>query len=337
MAKWGQGDPRWIVELRSDGTNVNNWHWTERDATAWSTDKLKDLFMGVRVEGEEGTCEVTEVSKLEGEASINNRKGKLIFFYEWDIKLNWTGISQTGVKYKGYVEIPNLSDENNASEVEIRVSMAKDEPDTNLIGLMRKQGAQCIRDAVAQYISTLKTEFTQGMILPTANGISDSGEQEIVQKAEPQTAQTNKSSTCPSTGVKIPTCKFTLKETFLTSPEELYRVLTQEELVQGFTHAPASLTADKGGKFQLLGGNVSGEFVELEPEKKIVMSWRFKSWPSGHHATVTLTFKDKGGETELGMDARGVPKNEEDRTKEGWKRYYFDGIKQTFGFGALLL
>ncbi|CAH2328466.1 activator of 90 kDa heat shock ATPase homolog 1 [Pelobates cultripes] len=310
MAKWGQGDPRWIVELRSDGTNVNNWHWTERDATAWSTDKLKDLFMGVRVEGEEGTCEVTEVSKLEGEASINNRKGKLIFFYEWDIKLNWTGISQTGVKYKGYVEIPNLSDENNASEVEIRVSMAKDEPDTNLIGLMRKQGAQCIRDAVAQYISTLKTEFTQGMILPTANGISDSGEQEIVQKAEPQTAQTNKSSKCPSIGVKIPTCKFTLKETFLTSPEELYRVLTQEELVQGFTHAPASLTADKGGKFQLLGGNVSGEFVELEPEKKIVMSWRFKSWPSGkilikHQKRMQLIHDTQGCLDITGALARG--------------------------------
>lgn len=27
MAKWGQGDPRWIVEERADGTNVNNWHW----------------------------------------------------------------------------------------------------------------------------------------------------------------------------------------------------------------------------------------------------------------------------------------------------------------------
>lgn len=27
MAKWGQGDPRWIVEEREDGTNVNNWHW----------------------------------------------------------------------------------------------------------------------------------------------------------------------------------------------------------------------------------------------------------------------------------------------------------------------
>ena len=27
MAKWGEGDPRWIVEDRTDGKNVNNWHW----------------------------------------------------------------------------------------------------------------------------------------------------------------------------------------------------------------------------------------------------------------------------------------------------------------------
>lgn len=27
MAKWGHGDPRWIVEERADATNVNNWHW----------------------------------------------------------------------------------------------------------------------------------------------------------------------------------------------------------------------------------------------------------------------------------------------------------------------
>ena len=27
MAKFGEGDPRWIVEVRPDGVNVNNWHW----------------------------------------------------------------------------------------------------------------------------------------------------------------------------------------------------------------------------------------------------------------------------------------------------------------------
>ncbi|EHB01785.1 Activator of 90 kDa heat shock protein ATPase-like protein 1 [Heterocephalus glaber] len=124
-------------------------------------EKLKTLFLAVQVQNEEGKCEVTEVSKLDGEASINNRKGKLIFFYEWSIKLNWTGTSKSGVQYKGHVEIPNLSD-------------------------------------------------------------------------------------------------------------------------------------------------------------------------------ITFTFIDKNGETELCMEGRGIPAPEEEQTWQGWERYYFEGIKQTFGYGACL-
>lgn len=37
MAKWGQGDPRWIVEEREDGTNVNNWHWCGGRAGGWAS------------------------------------------------------------------------------------------------------------------------------------------------------------------------------------------------------------------------------------------------------------------------------------------------------------
>lgn len=64
---------------------------TERDVTGWSTDKLKELLLGLRVEGPEGSCEVTDIPNLDGEASINNRKGKLIYFYEWNVKATWTG------------------------------------------------------------------------------------------------------------------------------------------------------------------------------------------------------------------------------------------------------
>nr|XP_030687753.1 activator of 90 kDa heat shock protein ATPase homolog 1 isoform X3 [Globicephala melas] len=264
MAKWGEGDPRWIVEERADATNVNNWHWTERDASNWSTDKLKTLFLAVRVQNEEGKCEVTEVNKLDGEASINNRKGKLIFFYEWSIKLNWTGTSKSGVQYKGHVEIPNLSDENSVDEVEISVSLAKDEPDTNLVGLMKEEGVKLLREAMGIYISTLKTEFTQGMILPTMNGESVDPAGQPALKTEEHKAKSAPSKTqARPVGVKIPTCKITLRETFLTSPEELYRVFTTQELVQAFTHAPAMLEADKGGKFHLVDGNVSGEFTDL--------------------------------------------------------------------------
>jgi hypothetical protein len=46
MAKWGEGDPRWIVEERADGTNANNWHWKEKNATVWSKQTLKSLLVG---------------------------------------------------------------------------------------------------------------------------------------------------------------------------------------------------------------------------------------------------------------------------------------------------
>ena len=33
--------------------------------------------------------EIEEMDKCEGEARANQRKGKLIFFYEWEIVLKW--------------------------------------------------------------------------------------------------------------------------------------------------------------------------------------------------------------------------------------------------------
>ncbi|XP_035757979.1 activator of 90 kDa heat shock protein ATPase homolog 1 [Egretta garzetta] len=163
---------------------------------------------------------------------------------------------------------------------------------------MKQEGAKKIRDAIKTYISTLKTEFTQGMILPTVNGEHMETTPQVAPKAEDRkTAASSSTATSQSKsiGVKIPTCKISLKDTFLTSPEELYRVFVTQEMVQAFTHAQATLEADKGGKFQLLDGSVTGEFVDLVPEKQLVMKWRFKSWPAGHFATITLNFTDKKG------------------------------------------
>ncbi|XP_061551645.1 activator of 90 kDa heat shock protein ATPase homolog 1-like isoform X2 [Phycodurus eques] len=305
MAKWGEGDPRWIVEERADATNVNNWHWTERDATSWSSDKLKSLLLGLRVENDEGSCEVTEVSKVEGEASINNRKGKLIFFYEWNLKATWTGMSKAGIKYQGSVEIPNLSDENDMDDLDISVSLNKDEPETPLVHLMKSKGAENIREALGNYVGFLKSEFTQGMILPTVNGVvqlQSSQSKAKTDKTRISSSSSSSSAAAVNTGVKIPTCKFTMTEMFLTSPADLYKVFVNQEV----------------------------------RDQKIVMKWRYNNWPCEHYATVTLTFVDRSSETELRVDCRGVPDDDEDWTKDGWRRFYFEAIKQTFGFGARL-
>uniref|UniRef100_A0A671M2M4 Activator of 90 kDa heat shock protein ATPase homolog 1-like n=1 Tax=Sinocyclocheilus anshuiensis TaxID=1608454 RepID=A0A671M2M4_9TELE len=279
----------------------------------------------------------TEVSKVEGEASINNRKGKLIFFYEWNLKADWRGTSKSGIIYKGNIEVPNLSDENDMDDLDISVSLCKDEPETALLSLMRSEGAKKIRTVLASYVDFLKTEFTQGMILPTANGVTKQQTAQATTKSnKTQIGSCTAAPPPPNTGVKIPTCKFSIKDTFLTSPEDLYRVFLNQEMVQAFTRSSAVVEAEKGGKFRLLDGNVNGEFQELVPEQKIVMKWRFNSWPCEHYATVTLTFTDKGNETDLKIECRAVPENEEERTRDGWQRYYCHAIKQTFGYGARL-
>lgn len=125
MAKWGEGDPRWIVEERPDATNVNNWHWTEKNASPWSTERLKELLNNLKISQNGVDCKIVEIKNIKGDATANNRKGKLIFFYEWNIVLKWEGRLAGGQDkpVKGEVEIPNLSEENEISEVNVSICM----------------------------------------------------------------------------------------------------------------------------------------------------------------------------------------------------------------------
>ncbi|NXA73514.1 AHSA2 ATPase, partial [Thryothorus ludovicianus] len=262
MAKWGQGDPRWIVEERADATNVNNWHWTERDATSWSKRKLKEVLEGLVVEGEAGRCEIGDLKHVEGEASCNSRKGKLIFFYEWNLRLSWKGtVKESGEKHKGSVEIPNLSEENEVDDTEINVSKKKGEGDV-LKDLMRTEGTTKVREALRDYLKALKTEFTLGMILPTKAPVG----QELATDRKPSGSTVQDSVTPQSldmVGVKIPTVRIHMREVFNSPVDELYSIFTKKELVQKFSKCPAVIEAEKGGKLQMFEGCVSGEYTEL--------------------------------------------------------------------------
>lgn len=67
-----------------------------------------------------GTCKIVEMPKCEGEAVANNRKAKLIFFYEWVIELKWQGEpDDSDEPIEGKVEIPNLSEEHDPSDVDV--------------------------------------------------------------------------------------------------------------------------------------------------------------------------------------------------------------------------
>lgn len=345
MARWGEGDPRWIVEERPDATNVNNWHWTEKNACSWSQDKLKELLVGLRMESDLADCHLSEMEKLEGEAVANNRKGKLIFFYEWDITLSWKGRLKGGTQAsEGKIHIPNLSEENDISEVEVTVTLKESSPEGEIIkDFLHNYGSEKIREKLKLYVVMLKEEFSKGMILPKkeAEENHETREQQITSlssgfSTKVQMNQVSKSPTNNKDSKTIDVTSLKVSQNFQCKGEDFYRAMTTPEMVSAFTNGPCKLEPKKGGHFELFGGNILGEFVKLVPDKKIVQRWRLKGWPAEHYSTVTMDIDQQEDHTVVRISQTGIPKSDVDGTRENWGRYYWDAIKRTFGWGYFM-
>lgn len=175
MALWGQGDPRWIVEERPDAVNVNNWHWTEKEATPWSKETITTLFKDMIIEDVKiGKVTIETVDQIKGEACINNRKAKLIYIYDFDVELKWSGkVNGNEKSITGLISLPNFSDENEIEEIDVNVTVTADdykadpEISQKLKDMIRKIGTKPLRDKCKKYVDMLKTEFSGGVLLPT--------------------------------------------------------------------------------------------------------------------------------------------------------------------------
>ncbi|KAJ0183114.1 hypothetical protein K1T71_001090 [Dendrolimus kikuchii] len=326
MAKWGEGDPRWIVEERPDATNVNNWHWTEKNAGPWSKERLKELLTNLKIAQNGIDCKVTGIEKIDGEASANNRKGKLIFFYEWDIKLKWEGLLAGGTdQVKGEIQIPNLSEENDVNEVDMIVTIkGSGEEAQRVKAFMHNVGRGEIRKQLKEYIRSLKEEFSKGLILPkkgeepvkpdNVSTITSGFNKKI--NMDPVVSTQNKK----QIGCKLDTRTIELSEKFQCRAQEFYDAMTRIEMVTAFTQGHVKMEPEKGGKFALFGGNVTGEFRELVPGKKIVQYWRYKQWPDQHFSEVTFNIEEKDDHTLVTLKQELVPVSEVDQTKNNWQR-----------------
>lgn len=292
-----------------------------------------------------GKCKINEVTSVEGEAVANNRKGKLIFFYEWVIKCNWQGLLNNDAdEVNGKLEIPNLSEENSAEDITIDVSLDTPGPKADILkDIMRNKGLALIQEQMQKYILALRDDFAKDMIKPTKlsnNGSinsfqTDSQVQAKKEAVSKSSAPKSQPALKPATvGVKIETTSMRISDTFKCRADEFYRVLVDVNLLRAFTQSEVTVDPTVGGKFSLLGGNILGKFTHLDTNKCIKQDWRLKSWPAEHYSQVTITITEKEDSTSVTIEQNGIPKLELDRTEEGWKRHYFESIKKVFGFGA---
>lgn len=139
----------------------------------------------------------------------------------------------------------------------------------------------------------------------------------------------------------VNTTTVTDTEEFRAPATELYQTFTDPARIAAFTRGQPKLFegAKVGGKFEIFGGNVSGQFKELSDPKKIVQTWRLDQWPKDHYSTLSIEFdqNDVDNVTVMRVEWKGVPIGQEEVTKRNWLEYYIKSIKTTFGYVSPLL
>lgn len=353
MAKFGEGDKRWIVEDRPDGTNVHNWHWAERDCLEWSRSFLSSLLANITIlDGEAGLVIRTKtLDRLDGEAYVNIRKGKVIPGYELSLSLSWEGEAHDSaaapplLKVSGSVEVPYLADENADEDPEVKITVRDDE---GPVGARIKEafiakGKPLVLEKLRAYVQAMakggpakdelevkKAPSAAGKAAPAAPA---AGGKDAPAAPAPAAAKKEK--------VKEGFKKITLTEKFNCRARNLYEILMDENRWKGFTQSNARISKEVGGQFSLFDGSISGVNEELQDGKLIVQKWRFGSWPEGIHSTVRLVFDEpEPGVTIIKLTQTDVPEEDKygnatvvENTERGWRELIFHKIRAIFGFG----
>jgi len=362
MALKGQGDTRWIVETRDDGTNVNHWHWTETDFTNWTKDKLKEILEGLKFENDKSVVKTTTVSSVTGEVSVNTRKGKTFIFYELDVTVKWEGTLLQGEHSgEGTIRLPYISEELEDDEFEIQVTIDKE--DSRAASELKSEVRGAISPVLKEKIPLLLSQLREmgksktNLQLKQKPVVSvDKFEEQVISKSTPtqstptsstpstqstptpstpsiQSTPTPSTQSTQSTPTKQVITTFSLKESFLCRPVDLFECLMDGNRVKAYAGGDARMSKEKGFKFSMFSGSVTGENIEVIPPSKIVQKWRFSSWPANMYSTVTMELTEKSGKTQLNLTHSGVPESDRARTEHGWSNNFFNPIKGVFGFG----
>ncbi|XP_022151410.1 activator of 90 kDa heat shock protein ATPase homolog [Momordica charantia] len=351
MAKIGEGDKRWIVEERPDGTNVHNWHWAETDCLEWSRNLLGKLLSDLPLlDGEGGLfIKTKKVDKVDGEAYVNIRKGKIIPGYELNVTVSWEGEAKDSAgkslqKVDGLVEMPYISDENADEDPEVKISVKDEGPiGKRMKEAMLAKGKPIVLEKVRLYVQSMakggpaKDDLEAKKVEPKSNQSAPAAAAAAAPAASVKPAVVAEKKKANKKGFKT----ITLTEKFNCRANHLFEILMDDNRWKGFTQSNAKISKEVGGEISIFDGSVTGKNLELEEGKLIVQQWRFGSWPDGIHSTVKLTFDEpEPGVTVVKLIHSDVP--EEDRygnatvvenTERGWRDLIFHKIRAVFGFG----
>ncbi|ODV79592.1 uncharacterized protein CANTADRAFT_48891 [Suhomyces tanzawaensis NRRL Y-17324] len=335
--------------------NPNNWHWVDKNCMAWAKQYFDEKLAGLSVNNAGKVAAVKSVSSVEGDVEVCQRKGKVISLFDLKLVLNVTCLDNDEEKFSGSITIPELAYDTEADEIQFDVSIYNENKEAepyrdlikrNLIPELRTILAKFGTDLIVTHSGDIQlasdevqssfTKSNQSSALATATKPAPKKDAGVsytpVQAAE-------KTSTKTSNIPKYNTATLHLEPVFNTTAEQIYVTLLDDTRIAAWSRSYpqiAKFPPPEGSDFQLFSGAVSGKFLRLVPNERIVQLWRLEDWLAGHYAELDMQLIQGAGETKMVVKFTGIPIGEEDRVRERFEHVYVMAIKLVFGFGAVL-
>ncbi|CAG8956398.1 hypothetical protein HYFRA_00003781 [Hymenoscyphus fraxineus] len=322
--------------------NPNNWHWVNKDASGWTKSWLEENVKEIKAEENGVTAQLDKLVSMDGDVDVNQRKGKVITIFDVKLVLEYSGKTKDDEDVSGTITVPEVAHDTEENEYVFDIDIysdanskapVKDLVRAKILPQLRKQFAKLGPALIAEHGKDIQHAPGSG---PTS-GVSTP---KLHTPSAPTTSTQSTTQTASNKVTSVNTTTVTDTEEFRAPATELYQTFTDPQRIAAFTRAAPKLFegAKKGGKYELFGGNVSGEYLELIEPTKIVQSWRLDQWPKGHFSRLEINFdqNDVDNVTVMRVSWSGVPIGQEEVTKRNWKEYYVRSIKQTFGFGTIL-
>ena len=334
MARLGDADPRWIVADRTDGANVNEWHWEQRDKTMHWKEHLAQQFKDRELCASDSyVVQAHELTAFNGEVTVASRKGKPICFFEMNFELSWSVKSKSDDNelLKGRFKIVDCDTQNFEEEHEIRVTKAESsggDAEDDILSFVRKEAVPCLREMLKQII--------RNDLMGVQNLLTRSSTNRATCEAAKSTTSEAKGGE-PSKEEKLPnSTSLKMHLVWQCSPTEVYECLTEQRRVSAYTRAPCRIDPQPGGEVSLLDGAMTGKIIEATSPCNVKMQLRMKSWdPISPDSMVHIRLKEKEGEegkTVMEFEHSEFPFMEKERVSQGWKNVFWEGMKKMFGY-----
>ena len=124
--------------------------------------------------------------------------------------------------------------------------------------------------------------------------------------------------------------EFVVSTIIPASPEEIYDAWLSSEGHSGMTGSSASISTEVGSDFDAWDGYIHGRNLALEPDKRIVQSWRTSEFSADEpDSRIEITLEPVGNQTKLTLKHTGLPPHGR-QYEQGWVESYFEPMEEYF-------